>query len=46
MPKGVQNVVLVVVDDLRPEFGVGTSYNQTEVLTPRLDGFAKSSLTF
>lgn len=46
LPKGVQNVVLIVVDDLRPELGSGTPYNQMEVLTPRLDEFASTSLTF
>ena len=46
LPNGVQNIVLIVVDDLRPELGSGTPYNQAEVLTPRLDEFASTSLTF
>ena len=46
LPSGVQNIVLIVVDDLRPELGSGTPYNQMEVLTPRLDEFASTSLTF
>ena len=38
------NVLLIVVDDLRPEFNV--SYGQTHLVTPVLDTFAKDSLTF
>jgi len=38
------NVLLIVVDDLRPEFN--RSYGQSHVKTPFLDSFAKDSLTF
>ena len=36
-----QNVLLVVVDDLRPEFNV--SYGQNFLHTPNLDAFSKDS---
>ena len=38
------NVLLIVVDDLRPEFNL--SYGQDHLSTPALDAFAKKSLTF
>ena len=43
-PNGAMNVVFIVVDDLRPEFN--TAYDQSHLVTPRIDGFVKSSLTF
>eukprot|EP00041_Stephanoeca_diplocostata_P022203 m.527055 g.527055 ORF g.527055 m.527055 type:complete len:610 (-) comp22008_c0_seq7:1261-3090(-) len=45
-PSGAQNVVLLVVDDLRPELGGGTAYNQSQVQTPNIDRFAATALTF
>jgi iduronate 2-sulfatase len=39
-----QNVLLIVVDDLRPE--LHKPYDQTFLHTPNLDAFAKESLTF
>ena len=39
-----QNVLMIVVDDLRPEFNV--SYGQYFLHTPNLDAFSKDSLTF
>eukprot|EP00039_Didymoeca_costata_P032396 m.37670 g.37670 ORF g.37670 m.37670 type:complete len:611 (-) comp9338_c0_seq2:59-1891(-) len=45
-PKGTMNVVFIVIDDLRPELGNGTAYNQSSVITPHLNEFAKTSLTF
>ena len=39
-----QNVLLIVVDDLRPE--LHKPYGQNFLHTPNLDAFAKESLTF
>mgnify|MGYP006084540469 CR=1 FL=1 len=43
-PKGAMNVVFIVVDDLRPEFNL--AYDQSHLVTPKLDAFVDSSLTF
>lgn len=45
-PRGAKNVVLIIVDDLRPELGSGTAYNQSQVHTPNIDKFAATALTF
>jgi iduronate 2-sulfatase len=38
------NVLMIVVDDLRPE--LNEAYSQRHVVTPTLDGFSRTSLTF
>ena len=38
------NVLFLMVDDLRPEFN--QAYGQNDLVTPNLDRFTKSSLTF
>lgn len=43
-PSGAKNVVLIVVDDLRPEMLVG--YNQSVMHTPNLDALAESGTVF
>jgi hypothetical protein len=42
-PKDAKNVLMIVVDDLRPQMGC---YGQSETLTPHLNGLAKQSLVF
>ena len=39
-----KSVVFIVVDDLRPEFN--KAYDQSHLVTPRIDEFVKTSLTF
>ncbi len=38
------NVLFIMVDDLRPEFS--EPYGQKRMVTPNLDAFAKTALTF
>lgn len=42
-PTGLRNILLVVVDDLRPQM---SPYGQSETVTPNLDAFAKGALVF
>ena len=35
-PKGVKSVLMIIVDDLRPEIR-GLGFNQTEMITPNID---------
>ena len=42
--KPLRNVLLITVDDLRPQ--LNEAYGMSETLTPHLDKFAKESLTF
>jgi hypothetical protein len=42
-PKDAKNVLMIVVDDLRPQLGC---YGQKETLTPHLDLLASQSLAF
>ena len=39
------NVLLLVIDDLRPQFNT-SAYGQTQVVTPHLNKFASTALTF
>ena len=43
LPKDPKNVLLIVVDDLRPQMGC---YGQNETVTPHIDEFAKGSTVF
>ena len=43
LPKDPKNVLLIVVDDLRPQMGC---YGQNETLTPHIDEFAKGATVF
>jgi iduronate 2-sulfatase len=43
-PKGALNVMFIVIDDLRPEFNA--AYGQKFLVTPNLDRFKESALTF
>ncbi len=43
-PPGALSVLFIVIDDLRPEFNV--AYGQTKLVTPHIDKFAASALTF
>ena len=42
-PPGAKNVLLVVVDDLRPQMG---AYYQNQTLTPNIDALAAEALVF
>ena len=42
-PKGARNVLVILVDDLRPELGI---YGHEQVKTPNLDKLAASSTVF
>lgn len=42
-PAGLRNILLVVVDDLRPQM---SPYGQAETVTPNLDAFSKGALVF
>ena len=42
-PKGARNVLLLIVDDLRPQLGV---YGQSEMITPNIDRIGANGVVF
>ena len=42
-PHGAKNILMIPIDDLRPELGV---YGSTHAVTPQLDAFAKTATLF
>lgn len=42
-PHGARNILMIVVDDLRPELGC---FNQSQVVTPNIDKFASQGTLF